>query len=280
MLKRLKTFFKYYSRNKIAVVALGILILIIFAALFADLLSPYDYTAQFPKDNFLRPSSDHLMGTDNFGRDIFSRVLHGAQVSLKIGFTSVCISTVVGVIIGALAGYYEGIFDAIIMRVMDMILSIPQLVLAIALAAALGGGMKNLILAVSLSSIPSYARIVRSQVMSVKNLEYIESARLAGVKTFKLIFAEILPNCFAPIIVQATIGVGTAILSAASLSFIGMGIMPPEAEWGQMLSEGRAYIRKYPHITLFPGLAIALTILVLNIVGDAFRDAFDPKFRR
>lgn len=280
MLKRLKTFFKYYRRNKVAVVALVLLIVIIFAAIFADLLSPYDYTEQFPKDNFLRPSSAHLMGTDNFGRDIFSRVLHGAQVSLKIGFTSVIISTVIGVIIGALAGYYEGIFDAIIMRVMDTILSIPQLVLAIALAAALGGGMKNLILAVSLSSIPSYARIVRSQVMSVKNLEYIESARLAGVKTFKLIFAEILPNCFAPIIVQATIGVGTAILSAASLSFIGMGIMPPEAEWGQMLSEGRAYIRNYPHITLFPGMAIAITILLLNIVGDALRDAFDPKFRR
>ena len=280
MLKRLKTFFKYYRRNKIAVVALVLLILIIFAAIFADLLSPYDYTAQFPKDNFLRPSSAHLMGTDNFGRDIFSRVLHGAQVSLKIGFTSVIISTIIGVIIGALAGYYEGIFDAIIMRVMDTILSIPQLVLAIALAAALGGGMKNLILAVSLSSTPSYARIVRRQVMSVKNLEYIESARLAGVKTFKLIFAEILPNCFAPIIVQATIGVGTAILSAASLSFIGMGIMPPEAEWGQMLSEGRAYIRNYPHITLFPGMAIAITILLLNIVGDALRDAFDPKFRR
>lgn len=280
MLKRLKTFFKYYRRNKVAVVALVLLVVIIFAAIFADLLSPYDYTEQFPKDNFLRPSSQHLMGTDNFGRDIFSRVLHGAQVSLKIGFTSVIISTVIGVIIGALAGYYEGIFDAIIMRVMDTILSIPQLVLAIALAAALGGGMRNLILAVSLSSIPSYARIVRSQVMSVKNLEYIESARLAGVKTFKLIFAEILPNCFAPIIVQATIGVGTAILSAASLSFIGMGIMPPEAEWGQMLSEGRAYIRNYPHITLFPGMAIAITILLLNIVGDALRDAFDPKFRR
>ncbi|WP_019125574.1 ABC transporter permease [Peptoniphilus grossensis] len=280
MLKRLKTFFKYYRRNKVAVVALVLLVVIIFAAIFADLLSPYDYTEQFPKENFLRPSRGHLMGTDNFGRDIFSRVLHGAQVSLKIGFTSVIISTVIGVIIGALAGYYEGIFDAIIMRVMDTILSIPQLVLAIALAAALGGGMKNLILAVSLSSIPSYARIVRSQVMSVKNLEYIESARLAGVKTFKLIFAEILPNCFAPIIVQATIGVGTAILSAASLSFIGMGIMPPEAEWGQMLSEGRAYIRNYPHITLFPGMAIAITILLLNIVGDALRDAFDPKFRR
>lgn len=280
MLDRFKTFFKYYKRNKIAVIALVILILIILAAIFADFLTPYDYTEQIPQDNFLKPSADHIMGTDNFGRDIFSRVLKGAQISLKIGFTSVVISTVIGVIIGAFAGYYEGIFDAIIMRIMDTILSIPQLVLAIALAAALGGGMKNLILAVSLSSIPSYAKIVRSQVMAVKNLEYVEAAKLAGVNNLKLIFTEILPNCFAPIIVQATIGVGTAILSAASLSFIGMGIMPPEAEWGQMLSEGRAYIRNYPHITLFPGMAIALTILVLNIVGDALRDAFDPKFRR
>ena len=280
MLDRFKTFFKYYKRNKLAVVALVILILIILAAIFADFLTPYDYTEQIPQENFLKPSAEHIMGTDNFGRDIFSRVLKGAQISLKIGFTSVVISTVIGVIIGAFAGYYEGVFDAIIMRIMDTILSIPQLVLAIALAAALGGGMKNLILAVSLSSIPSYAKIVRSQVMAVKNLEYVEAAKLAGVNNLKLIFTEILPNCFAPIIVQATIGVGTAILSAASLSFIGMGIMPPEAEWGQMLSEGRAYIRNYPHITLFPGMAIALTILVLNIVGDALRDAFDPKFRR
>ncbi len=280
MLDRFKTFFKYYKRNKLAVVALVILILIILAAIFADFLTPYDYTEQIPQENFLKPSAEHIMGTDNFGRDIFSRVLKGAQISLKIGFTSVVISTFIGVIIGAFAGYYEGVFDAIIMRIMDTILSIPQLVLAIALAAALGGGMKNLILAVSLSSIPSYAKIVRSQVMAVKNLEYVEAAKLAGVNNLKLIFTEILPNCFAPIIVQATIGVGTAILSAASLSFIGMGIMPPEAEWGQMLSEGRAYIRNYPHITLFPGMAIALTILVLNIVGDALRDAFDPKFRR
>ncbi|MBU5668740.1 ABC transporter permease [Peptoniphilus sp. MSJ-1] len=280
MINRLKEFFKYYSKNKIAVIALVILIIIVLCAIFAEVIAPYDYTAQVPSNNFQSPNSEHLMGTDNFGRDIFSRVLRGAQISLKIGFTSVIISTIIGVIIGAFAGYYEGIFDAIIMRIMDTILSIPQLVLAIALAAALGGGMRNLILAVSLSSIPNYAKIVRSQVMSVKNLEYIESARLSGVKGLKLIFMEILPNCFAPIIVQATIGVGTAILSAASLSFIGMGIMPPEAEWGQMLSEGRAYIRNYPHMTLFPGLAIAITILVLNIVGDAFRDAFDPKYRR
>ena len=280
MKKRLKNFFKYYSKNKVAVVALVILILIIIVAIFADVISPYDYTKQYPKENFLKPGSVHLMGTDNFGRDIFSRVLHGAKVSLKIGFTSVIISTVIGVIIGAFAGYYEGIFDAIIMRIMDTILSIPQLVLANALAAEQGGGLKNLYLEDSISSKQSYARIVRSQVLSVKNLEYVEAAKLSGVKTFKLIFTEILPNCFAPIIVQATIGVGTAILSAASLSFIGMGIMPPEAEWGQMLSEGRAYIRNYPYMTFFPGLAIAITILVLNVVGDALRDTFDPKFRR
>lgn len=280
MKRRLKDFFKYYSKNKIAVIALIVLVVIIIAAIFSDIIAPYNFAKQIPKDRFQTPNSVHLMGTDNFGRDIFSRILRGANVSLKIGFLSVLISTVIGVLIGAFAGFYEGPFDAIVMRVMDTILSIPQLVLAIAIAAVLGNGMKNLILAVSLASIPSYARIVRSQVLSVKNLEYIESAKLSGVNDFKLIFSEILPNSFAPIIVQATIGVGTAILSAASLSFIGMGIMPPEAEWGQMLSEGRAYIRNYPHLTLFPGLAIALTILVLNLVGDALRDAFDPKYRR
>lgn len=280
MKKRLKEFFKNYSQNKVALVALIILILIILAAIFSDVIAPYNFAKQYPKDRFQTPSAAHLMGTDNFGRDIFSRILRGAKVSLKIGFTSVLISTAIGVLIGAFAGFYEGPFDAVIMRVMDTILSIPQLVLAIAIAAVLGNGMKNLILSVSLASIPSYARIVRSQVLSVKNLEYVESARLSGVGDFKLIFSEILPNCFAPIIVQATIGVGVAILSAASLSFIGMGIMPPEAEWGQMLSEGRSYIRNYPHLTLFPGLSIAITILALNIVGDGFRDAFDPKNRR
>lgn len=277
---QLKKFWKYYSRSKVAVIALVLLVIILFVAVFAKQIAPYSYETQNPSIHFQSPSAAHLMGTDNFGRDIFSRVVYGAQISLKIGFLSVFFAMVAGVMIGSFAGYFQGKFDAIIMRVMDTILSIPQLILAIALAAALGNGMNNLILAVSLSAVPRYARIVRSSVINIKDNEYIEAAKLTGSNDFQIIFSEILPNCFAPIIVEATIGVGTAILSAASLSFIGMGIMPPKPEWGQMLSEGRAYIRDYPYMTLFPGLAIAVTILLLNIVGDGLRDAFDPKFRR
>lgn len=280
MINRLKRFFKYYSNNKVAVIALIFLIIIVLVAIFANIISPFDYAVQDTANRFKEPNLVNIMGTDNFGRDIFSRIIHGANISLRIGFTSVLIATFIGVIIGAFAGFYEGVFDAFIMRVMDTILSIPQLILAIALAAALGNGMRNLILAVSLSQIPQYAKIVRSEVLSIKEMEYIESARLSGEGNLKIIFREILPNALAPIIVQATIGVGTSILSAASLSFIGMGIMPPEAEWGQMLAEGRAYIRDYSYMTLFPGLAIALTILILNLVGDGLRDAFDPKNRR
>lgn len=280
MINRLKRFFKYYSNNKVAVIALIFLIIIVLVAIFANIISPFDYAVQDTANRFKEPNLVNIMGTDNFGRDIFSRIIHGANISLRIGFTSVLIATFIGVIIGAFAGFYEGVFDAFIMRVMDTILSIPQLILAIALAAALGNGMRNLILAVSLSQIPQYAKIVRSEVLSIKEMEYIESSRLSGEGNLKIIFREILPNALAPIIVQATIGVGTSILSAASLSFIGMGIMPPEAEWGQMLAEGRAYIRDYSYMTLFPGLAIALTILILNLVGDGLRDAFDPKNRR
>lgn len=280
MIKRLKRFFKYYSNNKVAVIALILFVLIVIVAIFANQISPFDYTAQDTANRFKTPNSVNIMGTDNFGRDIFSRILHGANISLKIGFTSVFMAAFIGVLIGAFAGFYEGAFDAIIMRLMDTILSIPQLILAIALAAALGNGMRNLILAVSLSQIPQYAKIVRSQMLSIKEMEYIEAAKLSGVSNLKIIFREILPNALAPIIVQATIGIGTSILSAASLSFIGMGIMPPEAEWGQMLSEGRAYIRDYSYMTLFPGISIALIILILNLVGDGLRDAFDPKNRR
>lgn len=275
-----KSFWRYYGKSKLAVAALVMLAVIVLLAIFAKQIAPYPFDAQDASIPFQPPGSAHLMGTDNFGRDIFSRVLFGAQISLKIGFISVLFAMVAGVVIGSFAGYYQGKFDAIIMRVMDTILSIPQLILAIALSAALGNGMRNLILAVCLSAIPRYARIVRSTVIHIKENEYIEAARLTGSSHLQIIFSEILPNCFAPIIVEATIGVGTSILSAASLSFIGMGIMPPNPEWGQMLSEGRAYIRDYPYMTLFPGLAIAVTILLLNVVGDGLRDAFDPKFRR
>ncbi|MBP2025420.1 ABC transporter permease [Peptoniphilus stercorisuis] len=276
---KLKEMFKYYKKSKIAVVGLIILIILIITAIFADFIAPYPYDVQDLSMTFLKPSKEHLMGTDNFGRDIFSRIVIGAKISLQIGFISVFFSMIIGIFIGAIAGYYRR-FDNILMRIMDVVLSIPQLIFAIALAAALGNGMRNLILAVSISSIPRYARIVRSQVLSIKEREFVEAAKMSGASDLKIILKYILPNAFAPVIVEATLGVGTSILSAAALSFIGMGIMPPKPEWGQMLSEGRAYIRDYPHMTLFPGLAIALTILSLNIVGDGLRDALDPKLRR
>lgn len=276
---KLKEMFKYYKKSKIAVVGLIILIILIITAIFADFIAPYPYDVQDLSMTFLKPSKEHLMGTDNFGRDIFSRIVIGAKISLQIGFISVFFSMIIGIFIGAIAGYYRR-FDNILMRIMDVVLSIPQLIFAIALAAALGNGMRNLILAVSISSIPRYAKIVRSQVLSIKEREFVEAAKMSGASDLKIILKYILPNAFAPVIVEATLGVGTSILSAAALSFIGMGIMPPKPEWGQMLSEGRAYIRDYPHMTLFPGLAIALTILSLNIVGDGLRDALDPKLRR
>ncbi len=272
--------YKYFKKSKVAMFALIILIIIIGIAIFADFIAPYTYFEQHPENKFLGPNIKNLMGTDQLGRDIFSRVVYGARISIEIGFSSVLIASVLGTLIGAYAGFYGGKFDEIIMRVMDIILSIPSLVLAIALAAALGNGMFNLILAVSLSSVPSYAKVVRSGVISIKEKEYIESALVSGANKNRILFVHILPNCLGPIIVQATIGVGTSILSAASLSFIGMGIEAPRPEWGQMLSEARSYIRDYPYMSLFPGLSIAITILLLNIVGDSLRDALDPKLRR
>ena len=279
-MKRFNDFIKRFAKNKLAIIGIVVLAVIILAAIFAPILTKYDYYSQNLSESFLKPSKAHLMGTDKFGRDIFTRILYGARVSLKIGFISMAISTVSGIVIGLICGFYGGALDNILMRIMDIMLSIPGLVLAIAIAASLGGGMKSLIIAVFVSSIPGYARIVRGQVMSVKGKEFVEASRVLGASNTSLMFKEILPNCLAPVIVQMTLGVGYAILSAASLSFIGMGIEPPMPEWGQMLSEGREFIRDYPHITMFPGISIALTILALNIVGDGLRDALDPKLGR
>lgn len=279
-MKRFNDFIKRFAKNKLAIIGIVVLAVIILAAIFAPVLTKYDYYTQNLDEKFLTLSKAHLMGTDKFGRDIFTRILYGARVSLKIGFISMAIATVAGIVIGLICGFYGGALDNILMRIMDIMLSIPGLVLAIAIAASLGGGMKSLIIAVSVSSIPGYARIVRGQVMSVKGKEFVEASRVLGASNTSLMFKEILPNCLAPVIVQMTLGVGYAILSAASLSFIGMGIEPPMPEWGQMLSEGREFIRDYPHITMFPGISIALTILALNIVGDGLRDALDPKLGR
>lgn len=266
-------------RNKAATLGLIILIILSLCAIFAEQISPYDYSEQVLQDKFLSPSWDHPFGTDNLGRDIFSRVVYGSRISIVVGIASVAISATLGILLGAIAGYYGKYADNIIMRFIDILLSIPNLLLAISIAATLGNGLQNVVIAVGLGAMPGYARIVRASILSIKDQEFIEAARSIGASDFRIIVRHILPNCLAPIIVQATMGVANAILSMASLSFIGLGIQPPTPEWGAMLSAGRQYIRDYWYIVTFPGLAIMTIIFALNTFGDGLRDALDPRLK-
>lgn len=273
------TVLKTLSKNKMAVLGLVILILLLFAGIFADFIAPYQYAKQDLVHAFEAPNLTHLFGTDEFGRDIFSRVIHGARMSLLVGFVSVGIAVVIGGMLGAIAGYYGKWADNLIMRLMDVLLAVPQTLLAIAIVAALGTGLFNLMIAVGISSVPKYARIVRASVLTIRGEEYIEAARASGTGNAKIITKHILPNCMAPVIVQVTLGIAGAILTAAGMSFIGLGIQPPAPEWGNMLSSGRDYIRDCAYMTMYPGLAIVITVLSLNLLGDGLRDALDPKLR-
>ncbi len=268
------------KKSPMAVIGLALIVVLFVMALFADVIAPFTYSKQNLMHAFEPPSAQYIFGTDEFGRDIFSRIVYGARISLQVGFIAVGISMFIGGFLGALAGYYGGKIDNVIMRIMDVLLSIPSILLAIAIAASLGPGLFNLMIAVGISAIPNYARIVRGSVLSIRGQEFVEAAKAVGSSDLRIIFKHIIPNCTAPIIVQATLGVATAILTAAGLSFIGLGIQPPIPEWGAMLSGGRSYIRDYPYMTLFPGLAIMITILALNFVGDGLRDALDPKLKR
>lgn len=267
-------------KSPLAMFGLAVILLLIFVAIFADQLAPYPYQKQNLSHMFETPSKQFLLGTDEFGRDILSRLIYGARISLQVGMIAVGIALIVGGMLGAVAGYYGRWVDNGIMRVMDVLLSIPQTLLAIAIAAALGPGLFNLMIAVGISAVPRYARIVRSSVLSLREMEFVEAARAVGSSDLRIILKHIIPNSMAPIIVQSTLGVASAILNAAGLSFIGLGIQPPYPEWGAMLSGGRQYIRDYPHLTLYPGLAIMITILALNFLGDGLRDALDPKLKR
>lgn len=268
------------KKSPLAMFGLIVLLILIFVALFADVLAPYSYSKQNLSHMFETPSKQFLLGTDEFGRDILSRLIYGARISLQVGFIAVGIALIVGGMLGAMAGYYGGWTDNGIMRVMDVLLSIPQTLLAIAIAAALGPGLFNLMIAVGISAVPRYARIVRSSVLSIREMEFIEAAHSVGSSDLRIILKHIIPNSMAPIIVQSTLGVASAILNAAGLSFIGLGIQPPYPEWGAMLSGGRQYIRDFPHLTLYPGITIMITILALNFLGDGLRDALDPKLKR
>ena len=268
-----------FMKNKVAVAGFFIILLLVFCALFPSLIAPYSYETMSTGPSFANPSAEHLFGTDEFGRDIFSRVIYGTRTSLAIGLLSVLIACVLGTILGCISGYYGNLTDNLIMRAVDILLAIPNLMLAISIVAALGRSQTNLILALGIGATGGFARVVRGQILTVKEQEYIEVARAIGASDFRIIFCHILPNCLAPIIVQISISVGSSILGAAGMSFIGLGIAPTNPEWGAMLSAGRSFFRDHWFVETFPGLAIMLAVFAFNLFGDGLRDALDPRLK-
>lgn len=265
-------------RNRAAVIGAATIGLLITVAILAPLIAPYDPIKQ-SRDNLAPPSLAHLMGTDLVGRDIFSRVLHGARLSLQVGLISVSIGAVSGVLLGLFAGYYGSWLDMLEMRLIDILLAFPGLLLALSIITILGPSLTNLMIAVGISSIPEYARLVRGAVLSTKANVYVDAAHVVGCRGTRVMFRHILPNVVASVIVLATLGVGRAILLGAALSFLGLGAQPPTPEWGAMLSSGRDYLRRAWWVTTFPGVAITITVLAVNMLGDGLRDALDPRLR-
>ncbi|WP_245712441.1 ABC transporter permease [Anaerobacillus alkalilacustris] len=274
-----KTFFKKLRKNRAATVGGILILLFIIIALIGPFFVPYDGTEQNHMNKLSAPSAEHWFGTDHHGRDIFSRIIHGMSITLFIGFSSVAIGTVVGVFLGLISGYYGKRIDAVIMRTMDVLLAFPGILLALAIVSVLGGSLTNVIIAVGIFAIPSFARIVRGSTLAVKKLEYIDAVKALGASDGRIIFKHILPNVLSPIIVQSSLYMASAILTASGLSFLGMGAQPPTPEWGAMLSAGRSYMFDAPHVALFPGLAIVIVVLAFNIFGDGLRDALDPKMK-
>lgn len=270
------------KKNKMAMIGLAIVLFLVLLAVFADFL--FDYEQVVIKQNtairLQGPSAEHWFGTDEFGRDILARLVHGGRISLVVGVIAVAIALVLGGTLGAISGFFGGKVDMLISRAMDILLAVPSLLLSITIVSALGPSIINLMIAIAVSSVPGYARIVRSSVMTVRDNEFVEAAKAIGANDAQIIASHILPNCLAPIIVQVSLKVASAILSTSGLSFLGLGVKAPTPEWGSMLSGGRAYLRNAPHLTVFPGLCIMLTILSMNLLGDGLRDALDPKLKQ
>ena len=267
------------AKNKLAMLGLFVMIALIAVALLSPWITPYDYAATSKADRYALPSAQHWFGCDGMGRDIFSRILYGARASLWLGLMSTLVSTVIGVVLGSLVGYFGGWVDNVIMRLLDILQAIPGMLLSIAISAALGSGIGNTILALSIGGIPMTVRLLRGSILTVRKQEYIEAAEKINCSRLRVITSHILPNSIAPVIVSVTMGIGNTILQAASLSYIGLGVQPPTPEWGAMLSEGKVMITKYPHLCIFPGLAIMVVVLALNMLGDGLRDAMDPKLK-
>ena len=270
-----------FCKNKLAVLGLVILAVLVLLCVCAGLIVDYqeDVVAQHAMDRLQYPSVNHLLGTDTYGRDIFARVLYGGRTSLLVGISVVTLALLVGGTIGAISAYCGDKVDMILMRFMDILLAIPSLVLAMAVVSVIGASLVNLTIALVIARTPQFSRIVRASVMPLKNSEYVEAARCCGTSSARIIIKHILPNAFGPIIVQATLQIGSAILNISSLSFIGLGIQPPAPEWGSRLSELRAYIRQYPMLMMGPGIAIMLAVFSFNRVGDGLRDALDPRLK-
>ncbi|MBN9442121.1 ABC transporter permease subunit [Bosea sp. (in: a-proteobacteria)] len=282
----LREFWSYFSANRGAVAGLVVIVVVLLCALFAPLIAPHDpdmtNNAVFLKPPFWQEggSFSYPLGTDAIGRDILSRLIYGARLSLVIGIAVVALAIVVGVVLGLIAGYFKGIADIAIMRFMDILMTMPSLLLAIVIVAILGPGLMNAMLAVAIVVLPHYVRITRAAVIAESSKDYVVAAKVSGAETVRLMFSEILPNCAAPLIVQATLGVSTAILDAAALGFLGLGAQPPTPEWGTMLADAREFVLRAWWVVTFPGLAILITVLAFNLLGDGLRDALDPKLKR
>lgn len=283
---QLKVMWETLRQNKAAVVGLfiiGCLVLIALAVWLSELLGkqilPYDPNYSDMGKSFIPPSAAHWFGTDQLGRDMFSRILDGTKISLFVGVAAVALSLTLGVILGAIAGYRGGKTDTVIMRFMDIMLAIPSILLAIAFMAALGKGLDKAVIAIGLVSIPEYARIVRGSILSVKENDYVQAAKIIGNRPWRIIYKHILPNVISVIVVRATLGISTAVLDTAALGFLGLGVQPPFAEWGDMLGRARGFIFTAPYTLIFPGIAITITVLAFNLLGDGLRDALDPKSR-
>ncbi|WP_339490215.1 ABC transporter permease subunit [Pseudomonas sp. EL_65y_Pfl2_R95] len=281
----LKEFWQAFAHNKGAVAGLIFMIMIVICALFAPWIAPYNPSEQF-RDFLLTPPPwleggqwQFLLGTDELGRDLLSRLIHGARLSLMIGLASVLMSLIPGIFLGLVAGFFPRLMGPAIMRLMDVMLALPSLLLAVAIVAILGPGLINTVIAIAIVSLPSYVRLTRAAVMVELNRDYVTAARLAGASLPRLMFITVLPNCMAPLIVQATLSFSSAILDAAALGFLGLGVQPPTPEWGTMLASARDYIERAWWVVTLPGLAILLSVLAINLMGDGLRDALDPKLK-
>jgi peptide/nickel transport system permease protein len=270
-----------FKKNRMAMAGMAIFVFILLVVIFANLIVSYNLAITQKISNRFKPPGalGHVFGTDNFGRDIFARIVHGSRNSLLVGMGAVACGIVIGGLLGSVAGFYGGFVDSAIVRTMDTVMCIPLMLLVLSIVAALGASMVNVLVAMMIANVPQYTRIVRAAVLSVVGQDYIEAARSCGTPDFWIIMTHVIPNAIGPIIVQATMAVGTMIINAAGISFLGMGIQPPIPEWGAMLNEAKNYMINYPFTVIFPGVAIGLTALSLNLMGDGLRDALDPKLK-